>query len=89
MKAAVLYGAHQPLVIEDLHLLPPQAGEVRVRFGASGVCHSDLHYIKGDRTCPMPVVLGHEGAGVVEDVGSGVTYVKPGDHVILSLVPAC
>ena len=44
MKGAVLYGAHQPLVIEELHLLPPQAGEVRVRFGASGVCHSDLHY---------------------------------------------
>ena len=89
MKGAVLYGAHQPLVIEDLQLLPPQAGEVRVRFGASGVCHSDLHYIKGDRICPMPVVLGHEGAGVVEEVGPGVTYVKPGDHVILSLVPAC
>ena len=89
MKGAVLYGAHQPLVIEELHLLPPQAGEVRVRYGASGVCHSDLHYIKGDRMCPMPVVLGHEGAGVVEEVGPGVTYVKPGDHVILSLVPAC
>ena len=69
MKGAVLYGAHQPLVIEELHLLPPQAGEVRVHFGASGVCHSDLHYIKGDRMCPMPVVLGHEGAGVVEEVG--------------------
>ena len=67
----------------------PQAGEVRVHFAASGVCHSDLHYIKGDRMCPMPVVLGHEGAGVVEEVGPGVTYVKPGDHVILSLVPAC
>src|SRR2546423_6404814 len=89
MQGAVLYGAHQPLVIEELHLLPPQAGEVRVRFGASGVCHSDLHYIKGDRICPMPVVLGHEGAGVVEEVGPGVTYVKPGDHVIRSLVPAC
>ena len=60
-----------------------------VRFAASGVCHSDLHYIKGDRLCPMPVVLGHEGAGVVEEVGPGVTYVTPGDHVILSLVPAC
>src|SRR5262249_46327211 len=89
MKGAVLYGAHQPLVVEELHLLPPQAGEVRVRFGASGVCHSDLHYIKGARICPMPVVLGHEGAGVVEEAGPGVTYVKPGDHVILSLVPAC
>jgi S-(hydroxymethyl)glutathione dehydrogenase/alcohol dehydrogenase len=89
MQAAVLYEAHQPLVIEELSLLPPETGEVRVRFAASGVCHSDLHYIKGDRTCPMPVVLGHEGAGVVEEVGPGVTYVQPGDQVILSLVPAC
>jgi NDMA-dependent alcohol dehydrogenase len=89
MQAAVLYEAHQPLVIEELTLLPPQAGEVRVRFAASGVCHSDLHYLKGDRTCPMPVVLGHEGAGVIEEIGPGVTYVQPGDHVILSLVPAC
>jgi S-(hydroxymethyl)glutathione dehydrogenase / alcohol dehydrogenase len=89
MKAAVLYGAHQPLVVEELSLLPPRHGEVRVRFAASGVCHSDLHYIKGDRTCPMPVVMGHEGAGVVEEVGAGVSYVQPGDHVILSLVPAC
>ena len=70
MKAAVLYGAHQPLVVEELRLLPPRTGEVRVRFAASGVCHSDLHYIKGDRVCPMPVVLGHEGAGVVEEVGA-------------------
>jgi NDMA-dependent alcohol dehydrogenase len=89
MKAAVLYGAHQPLVVDEVSLLPPRHGEVRVRFAASGVCHSDLHYIKGDRTCPMPVVMGHEGAGVVEEVGAGVSYVQPGDHVILSLVPAC
>ena len=81
MKAAVLYGAHQPLVVEELSLLPPQAGEVRVRFAASGVCHSDLHYIKGDRSCPMPVVLGHEGAGVVEEIGPGVSYVQPGDRL--------
>ncbi|MGQ4810264.1 NDMA-dependent alcohol dehydrogenase [Candidatus Entotheonellaceae bacterium PAL068K] len=89
MQAAVLYEADQPLAIEELTLLPPKTGEVRVRYAASGVCHSDLHYIKGDRICPMPVVMGHEGAGVVEEVGPGVTYVAPGDHVILSLVPAC
>jgi len=89
MKAAVLYEGGQSLAIEELTLLPPREGEVRVRFAASGVCHSDLHYIKGDRLHPMPVVLGHEGAGVVEEVGPGVTYAKPGDHVILSFVPAC
>jgi NDMA-dependent alcohol dehydrogenase len=89
MKAAVLYAAGQPLAIEELSLLPPKAGEVRVRFAASGVCHSDLHYIKGDRLHPMPVVLGHEGAGVVEEVGPGVSHARVGDHVILSFVPAC
>ena len=89
MKAAVLYEAGRPLAIEQLSLLPPKEGEVRVRFAASGVCHSDLHYIKGERLHPMPVVLGHEGAGVVEEVGPGVTQAQPGDHVILSFVPAC
>ncbi len=63
MKAAVLYEVGTPLAIEDLTLLPPKDGEVRVRYVASGVCHSDLHYIKGDRPYPKPVVLGHEGAG--------------------------
>jgi len=89
MKAAVLYDVAKPLVIEELTLLPPKDGEVRVRYVASGVCHSDLHYIKGDRPYPKPVVLGHEGAGIVEEVGPGVSYAKPGDHVILSFVPAC
>src|SRR5918999_1336156 len=89
MKAAVLYQKHQSLVVEDLELKPPREREVLVRLAASGVCHSDLHYIKGEREHPLPVVLGHEGAGVVEEVGPGVTYAKPGDHVILSFVPAC
>ena len=89
MKAAVLYDVGTPLAIEDLTLLAPKDGEVRVRYVASGVCHSDLHYIKGDRPYPKPVVLGHEGAGIVEEVGPGVSYAKPGDHVILSFVPAC
>ena len=89
MRAAVLYEVGAPLAIEELTLLPPKEGEVRVRFAASGVCHSDLHYIKGDRPYPKPVVLGHEGAGIVEEVGPGVTRAKAGDHVILSFVPAC
>lgn len=89
MKAAVLYEKHQPLKVEELALDPPRRGEALVNLAASGVCHSDLHYIKGDREHPMPVVLGHEGAGTVEEVGPDVTYAKPGDHVVLSFVPTC
>ena len=89
MKAAVLYEKFQPLVIEDLDLEGPKEHEVLVKLTASGVCHSDLHYMKGDREHPMPVVLGHEGAGIVEEIGSGVTYAQPGDHVVLSFVPTC
>ena len=89
MKAAVLYEPHNPLAVEDLHLDGPRTGEVLVKLAASGVCHSDLHYIKGDRQHPMPVVLGHEGSGTVEEVGQGVTYARSGDHVVLSFVPSC
>ena len=89
MKAAVLYEKFQPLVVEDLDLESPRPREALVKIVASGVCHSDLHYIKGDREHPLPVVLGHEGAGVVEAVGADVTYAAPGDHVVLSFVPTC
>ena len=89
MKAAVLYEKFLPLAIEDLELEGPKEREVLVKLVASGVCHSDLHYMKGDREHPMPVVLGHEGAGVVEETGPGVTYAQPGDHVVLSFVPTC
>ena len=89
MKAAVLYENFQPLVVENLELEGPKDHEVLIKLTASGVCHSDLHYIKGDREHPMPVVLGHEGAGVVEETGSGVSYVQTGDHVVLSFVPTC
>ncbi len=89
MKAAVLYEKRRPLVVEELTLEGPREREVLVKLAASGVCHSDLHYIKGEREHPMPVVLGHEGAGIVEEVGPGVTYVRPGDHVVLSFVPSC
>lgn len=80
--AAVLYQANQPMVIEEVTVLPPQAGEVTVRMKAAGVCHSDLHVMKGDLPMPCPIILGHEGAGVVDEVGPGVTSVQPGDHVI-------
>lgn len=89
MKAAVLYESFQPLTVEDLELETPRQHEVLVKLTASGVCHSDLHYMKGDREHPMPVVLGHEGAGIVEEVGPSVTYAQPGDHVVLSFVPTC
>lgn len=93
MKAAVLYEYNAPLKVEDLELDEPLSGEVLVKMGASGVCHSDYREIKGEwrnwGLAPLPVVLGHEGAGVVEKVGEGVTSVKPGDHVILAWFPGC
>lgn len=89
MKAAVLYEAHQPLEVEELILDGPRRREVLVKVAASGVCHSDLHYIKGVKEFPLPVVLGHEGSGVVQEVGPDVTYAKPGDHVVMSFIPNC
>ena len=88
-KAAVLYEPKQALEMEELELLPPRDGEVLVRYVASGVCHSDLHLMQGLVPHPMPVVLGHEGAGVVESVGPGVTTVREGDHVLTSYIPSC
>lgn len=87
--AAVLYEARTPLRIEEVEILPPQRGEVTVRMKAAGVCHSDLHVMKGDLTMPMPIILGHEGSGVIETVGEGVTSVQPGDHVILVWRGSC
>ena len=90
MKAAVLYEPLTPLVIEEVDIDEPGAGEVLVKMSASGVCHSDWHVVKGEWThVPLPAVLGHEGAGVVEAVGPNVTRVKPGDHAILSWMPSC
>lgn len=89
MKAAVLYEVGQPLSIQEVELDHPQAGEVHVKIGAAGICRSDLHIMHGDATGILPVVLGHEAAGTVLDVGQGVTTVKAGDRVILSFVPNC
>jgi S-(hydroxymethyl)glutathione dehydrogenase/alcohol dehydrogenase len=77
------------MTIEDLDLAAPRAGEVEVRVQAAGVCHSDLHYMTGDLPTRLPIVLGHEGAGVVERVGPGVTRVAPGDPVVLMWRPRC
>ena len=89
MKAAVLYEPNKPMEVQTVDLDDPSDGEVLVRIAAAGVCHSDLHLIKGEWTTPLPAVLGHEGAGVVEKVGAGVTRVKPGDHVILNFRANC
>jgi len=89
MKAAVLREVNKPLEIEDVQLADPGPREVRVRTVAAGVCHSDLHFQNGSYPYPLPSVLGHESAGVVEAVGSMVDYVKPGDHVITCLSAFC
>ena len=83
------YATSKPLVIEELELDLPGPGELLVRIKAAGLCHSDLSVINGDRPRPLPMVLGHEAAGVVETVGDGVTDLVPGDHVILVFVPSC
>ena len=84
VRAAVLHGPNQALEITELELAPPGPGEVLVRYGASGVCHSDLHVVDGEWSASYPLVLGHEGAGVIEAVGEGVSHVAAGDHVVLS-----
>jgi len=89
VTAAVLYDTKKPVVVEDVELLEPGPGEVLVRWKANGVCHSDLHVITGDYPHPLPVVLGHEAAGVIEKVGPGVVTVTPGDHVCSSYIPSC
>lgn len=89
MKAAVCYEANTPLKLEDVTLDEPQVNEVLVKLVACGVCHSDLHFMKGEMYCAMPVVVGHEGAGIVEKVGPGVTTVQPGDHVIMMVSFSC
>jgi Zn-dependent alcohol dehydrogenase len=89
IRAAVLQEAGGSTTLEELDLADPLAGEVLVRLGASGVCRSDYNAVDGTTSTPWPVVLGHEGAGVVEAVGEGVTRVRPGDHVALSWTPSC
>jgi NDMA-dependent alcohol dehydrogenase len=79
----------EPLSIEELEIARPRENEVRVKVVASGICHSDYSVAHGILRSPMPVVLGHEGAGIIEEVGPGVTDLKPGDHVIASLSPSC
>jgi S-(hydroxymethyl)glutathione dehydrogenase/alcohol dehydrogenase len=88
-KAAILTGAHRPFEIVELDLDGPKEGEILIRYVTAGLCHSDLHLIDGDIEPRFPMVGGHEGAGVVEEIGAGVTKVKPGDHVVCSFIPSC
>jgi NDMA-dependent alcohol dehydrogenase len=100
-RAAVLWGTHQDWMIEDVEVDEPQNGEVLVRWLAAGLCHSDEHVVTGDMVVPeevrvsfglpetFPMIGGHEGAGVVEQVGPGVTTLQVGDHVAASFIPAC
>ncbi|MFQ5934176.1 MAG: Zn-dependent alcohol dehydrogenase [Dehalococcoidia bacterium] len=93
IRGAVMYEYNTPLVVEELDLDPPGPGEVLVKMAASGVCHSDYREFKGEWAgrgdVQLPEVLGHEGAAVVQEVGPGVTSVKPGDHAVLSFHPNC
>ena len=88
-EAAILWGVNQPWSVEEIELDDPHDGEIKVRLAASGLCHSDDHCVKGDLMVGMPIIGGHEGAGVVEAVGPGVSRLKEGDHVVLAFIPSC
>ena len=89
MSAAVLWNVHGDWSIEEVDLDPPREGEVLVSFEATGLCHSDHHPRTGDFPAPFPFIGGHEGAGIVQEVGPGVRDLKPGDHIVASFLPAC
>ena len=88
-RAAVLWGVGEDWKIEDVELDDPKAGDVLVKMKIAGMCHSDEHAVTGDLPLPLPAIGGHEGSGIVEAVGPGVTSVAPGDHVAISFVPSC
>ncbi|KAJ8784366.1 hypothetical protein J1605_008299 [Eschrichtius robustus] len=88
-KAAVLWELKKPFSIEEVEVAPPKANEVRIKMVATGVCRSDDHAINGSLFTPLPAIIGHEAAGIVESIGEGVTTVKPGDKVIPLFVPQC
>ena len=89
MGASAPYAQSKPLKIETIELDPPGPGEILVKIAAAGLCHSDLSVIEGNRPRPMPMALGHEAAGVVEEVGPGVDDLEKGDHVVMVFVPSC
>jgi alcohol dehydrogenase len=97
MKAAILfeqgrprpYADTRPLVVEEVELDPPGPGEILIEIAAAGLCHSDLSTIENQRPRPLPIVIGHEGAGIVRECGPGITDLKPGDHVITVFASSC
>ncbi|XP_012879207.1 PREDICTED: alcohol dehydrogenase 1C [Dipodomys ordii] len=88
-KAAVLWDLNKPFSIEEVEVAPPKAHEVRIKIVATGICRSDDHVVSGSLHTPLPAILGHEAAGIVESIGEGVTTVKPGDKVIPLFIPQC
>ncbi len=88
-KAAVLWEVNTPWSVEEIDLDPPGPGEVLVKIAASGMCHSDEHLVTGDLPFAPPIIGGHEGAGVVQEVGEGVSWLAPGDHVVFGFIPSC
>jgi S-(hydroxymethyl)glutathione dehydrogenase/alcohol dehydrogenase len=88
-KAAVLWELNAPWSVEEIELDPPGPGEVLVKLSASGMCHSDEHLVTGDLPFALPIIGGHEGAGVVQEVGPGVSWLAPGDHVVFGFIPSC
>src|SRR3984885_14493676 len=88
-RAAVVTEPGKRIEIEELDLEGPGPGELLIRYTHAGLCHSDLHILHGDLPARLPMVLGHEGAGIVEEVGPGVSRVAPGDHVVCSFIPNC
>lgn len=89
INAAILWQQGGPLSVEEVELEAPRAGEVLVELKAAGVCHSDLHSVRGDWPARTPLVPGHEGAGIVRKVGTGVTRTRAGDHIVFCWAPAC
>ena len=89
MKAAVCYEFGKPLVVEEVDIDPPESGEVKVRVAACSICHSDVHLIRGDWGNAPPLIAGHEAAGVIEETGPGVSRVRPGDQVVVTLIRSC
>lgn len=89
-RTAVIYAPKEKIRVEELELDPPKANEVLVKMSVVGLCHSDYHVVAGNRpVAMMPMALGHEGAGIIESVGAGVTRIQPGDHVVLQFIPSC
>ncbi|XP_055468097.1 alcohol dehydrogenase 1-like, partial [Psammomys obesus] len=88
-RAAIAWTANAPMSIEKIEVDPPKAGEVRIKIISSGICGTDNHILEGKNKVPLPAILGHEGAGVVESIGPGVTTVKPGDKVLVFPLPEC